>query len=791
MAVNNPQQTHPTYTGSSGVLKTFSSIPNAPTTFGLAATGRMFFADPFIDTQKHSRTAFRLSANYTLPFELEAFAGFGFVFNEHSNADTSRSATSFFENSDIGLKWGHEIANDFFVSAYGFGRFLSGTRIARNSSGFSRQSSGPIAQGFLGLGTTYSLQNRWENFPLRLHLNVGYRSPNSDLTPTNNASLANRESHIEVFNMDAYGYQSIVASFAAEAPYHWVTPFIDYSTEYALSTGDDPVVYEQNRHNVALGMRATPHPAVAIMAALDLGFNDDINGAGVAIPQNTPWEVYFGVSFQAIGDGLFASEGSVRGRVTDAETGLPLPDVQATMVGEITLPQVTDLSGFYQVDRIGNGNYQIRFEKQGYQSQSQNFEIRNGEPVILDIALETLGPKKGNIRAKIIDADTGDPIEKAIVQISGMDRPLATAANGESLAQGLKEGTYNMRVEANGYEPADFPVEVFPRETVDQTFALKKALPKVGNCAGVVRNKDGTGLTAVFTTEDGSIVPFGTDPLTGRFNQPLPEGQYRFKVQAENYLPKTIDCDVKAGETSQNDINLEKPEKATVIEDKIVLPDAIYFDFDSEKIQSRSFDVLDQIVNILKQNQDFGLLQIEGHTDSVGADAYNQKLSERRAQSVQKYLIQKGISAKELRAIGFGESQPVATNLTSEGRGENRRVEFNIMRSQHERSQPNTLPRPTPKATPAPTPVPAEEPTMDEAPSPAPEEQMLPEGSTPESPPAETPVIETAPAPQDFPTPDDPPKAPEELSPDSERVEPNIDDGADFTTPSVEPNDQE
>ena len=69
----------------------------------------------------------------------------------------------------------------------------------------------------------------------------------------------------------------------------------------------------------------------------------------------------------------------------------------------------------------------------------------------------------------------------------------------------------------------------------------------------------------------------------------------------------------------------------------------------------------------------------EGNTDSVGSDAYNQKLSERRANSVRTYLTNKGINPSLLDSVGYGESRPVATNDTAEGRAKNRRVEFKVV----------------------------------------------------------------------------------------------------------------
>jgi outer membrane protein OmpA-like peptidoglycan-associated protein len=69
----------------------------------------------------------------------------------------------------------------------------------------------------------------------------------------------------------------------------------------------------------------------------------------------------------------------------------------------------------------------------------------------------------------------------------------------------------------------------------------------------------------------------------------------------------------------------------------------------------------------------------EGHTDAIGSDAYNQSLSERRAEAVRRYLINGGITPERIRTEGFGESRPVASNETDEGRAQNRRVELRVL----------------------------------------------------------------------------------------------------------------
>ncbi len=77
-------------------------------------------------------------------------------------------------------------------------------------------------------------------------------------------------------------------------------------------------------------------------------------------------------------------------------------------------------------------------------------------------------------------------------------------------------------------------------------------------------------------------------------------------------------------------------------------------------------------------------MRIEGHTDSQGDDAFNLDLSQRRANSVRRYLVEQGITAERLEAVGYGETKPVDTNKTAAGRENNRRVEFTILETAEE-----------------------------------------------------------------------------------------------------------
>lgn len=101
----------------------------------------------------------------------------------------------------------------------------------------------------------------------------------------------------------------------------------------------------------------------------------------------------------------------------------------------------------------------------------------------------------------------------------------------------------------------------------------------------------------------------------------------------------------------------------------------VNFEFNSSKLNSSATSILNEGAGIIRSNPDVRV-EITGHTDSVGSDAYNQKLSERRADSVKTYLEGQGIEATRLSASGRGESEPIDTNDTKEGRANNRRVEL-------------------------------------------------------------------------------------------------------------------
>lgn len=215
-------------------------------------------------------------------------------------------------------------------------------------------------------------------------------------------------------------------------------------------------------------------------------------------------------------------------------------------------------------------------------------------------------------------------------------------------------------------------------------------------------------------TEVGYTV---SDSLTGRYEIVLPVGsKYKYTVDIDGFtlLEDTIDlANIEDFKEIEKDIVVDPQQMEQVmaqralarkqeapsdeekkeegdyvmidgkkykrVEDAIEIKDGVLsvkvlFNFDSDVIRKNSYPDLNRIVNLL--NSTPVNIILAGHTDSTGPEAYNQGLSERRAQSVYNYLVDKGVDPDKIETIGYGESRPVSTNATINGRRRNRRVEF-------------------------------------------------------------------------------------------------------------------
>jgi len=120
------------------------------------------------------------------------------------------------------------------------------------------------------------------------------------------------------------------------------------------------------------------------------------------------------------------------------------------------------------------------------------------------------------------------------------------------------------------------------------------------------------------------------------------------------------------------------PEKPKPVAEKITFAADVLFDFDKSVIKPEGRSKLDDLAGKAK-GVNLEVVIAIGHADSIGSDAYNQRLSVRRAESVKAYLVSKGIEPNRVYTEGKGEKQPVASNQTAEGRDKNRRTEIEVI----------------------------------------------------------------------------------------------------------------
>ena len=204
---------------------------------------------------------------------------------------------------------------------------------------------------------------------------------------------------------------------------------------------------------------------------------------------------------------------------------------------------------------------------------------------------------------------------------------------------------------------------------------------KISYVKGIVRDKDSkktieSNVQVIDLKSDKTVFDDYTDPETGQFLAVMPiGGNYLFNVNAEGYMFYSENFELKQG-------NINKPYQIEVYIERIkqggnVTLRNIFFDTNKYNLLPASIRELDLLIDFLHKNQTVNI-EIQGHTDNVGDDKLNEKLSFNRANAVYEYLVKNEVDAKRLTFKGFGASKPIADNKTEIGRKNNRRTSFVI-----------------------------------------------------------------------------------------------------------------
>jgi len=227
-----------------------------------------------------------------------------------------------------------------------------------------------------------------------------------------------------------------------------------------------------------------------------------------------------------------------------------------------------------------------------------------------------------------------------------------------------------------------FRIKIIPPEPEEKVEQTVKPEPVVVIQGKVLNKKDNTPVHGNITYYDihtkESMGEAESNSVTGEYSIALPKGiLYNYEAMAENFISESNNIDTR---------DLDKT--TTITRDLLLVPievgeiiqlNNIFFETAKAQLKKESDLELEKLFGILTTNTKLKI-EISGHTDNVGSDSDNLKLSQDRADAVVNWLVEKGIESKRIIAKGYGESNPIASNESERGRQLNRRVEFKILK---------------------------------------------------------------------------------------------------------------
>jgi OmpA-OmpF porin, OOP family len=280
---------------------------------------------------------------------------------------------------------------------------------------------------------------------------------------------------------------------------------------------------------------------------------------------------------------------------------------------------------------------------------------------------------KQTLTGAAVDITTAEPKPAA----------MKSDASGKFTARMPELQEYSINVSQAGFQPYSdkFKIGKINSDTIINVEIFLNPDAKSLVINGLVTNKktgDPVDAKVLISRKGDMNINFNPTTTNGAFSQEVPKtGLYLFTTSREGFLNSIDSLDYSNNQISpmNKNIALQPIEVGVVVRLK-----NIYFDFTKATLKTESFVELEKVVVFLNENPTVEI-EIEGHTDSVGPDDRNLKLSQDRSQSVVDYIVSKGISKDRLTAKGFGETKPIDTNDTDSGRANNRRVEFTVLKT--------------------------------------------------------------------------------------------------------------
>ncbi len=391
---------------------------------------------------------------------------------------------------------------------------------------------------------------------------------------------------------------------------------------------------------------------------------------------------------------------TLNGIIRDEQTGKPVPSIDFDLIANgssIDYVLKDADSARFEITVAPDDSIDLSGKMTGYSIPSQKFSLLHAGNNVYDIELiarkkeifsPTPAPLSVSATGLLTDRDSGKPLPPTttpsfLVNDQMVDSVTYDPYDGSfNLVFETRDSVLVLSVKADGYLPYTKVMNFDSTGHVYQHVALKKRLTSIMVNGQFINTKTKQPMEAM---QDVSIMvngkPVGNVTI-------LPEEKvfqlflnkdsvYTVSAQAKGFFGTTENIDLR-GFTGTS---LGKNLLLTPIEvGQTVKLNNIFFATGSAELLPESIPELNRVADFLRENPSV-VVEIAGHTDNVGSDTYNLDLSEKRAKSVARYIILKGFSRDRIEFKGYGESAPVASNDTPDGREQNRRVEFKVVRN--------------------------------------------------------------------------------------------------------------
>ncbi len=349
-------------------------------------------------------------------------------------------------------------------------------------------------------------------------------------------------------------------------------------------------------------------------------------------------------------------------------------DALVRAYGPAVLPPVRLGPDGERVLYLEPGGWTVVASSETYGIEQEDVAVVPGQDALVKVEFELVLLDSGasSFLLAVQDID-GQPIAGATVQLG--DQDYSSPEGGTVVLKDIAPGAYSVRVSAPGYEPL-----------AEQRLTLVEGNQTRTLTLGFVEQP----VTVAVQTDKGEPVqaevrfigPTSMEGVTtdaqGRLSSALRPGEWTVVAQAPELGAGRAEMVIQPGVAPEAVRIVLKDTRVEVGDTQVAILEQVQFETGRATISSGSYALLDEVANVLLLNPQIVRVEVQGHTDNVGTDETNQKLSQRRANAVRDYLVDKGVKKSRLVAQGYGASKPLGSNDTETGRRANRRVQFEI-----------------------------------------------------------------------------------------------------------------